>query len=71
MISRRMSDDDSSGSEGDVEVIESPQKKLKFTLNYPEKDKIDVLTQVVMVKMVHLKNVHLSSAKDGNRSIIC
>ena len=47
-----MSDDDSSGSEGDVEVIEPPQKKLKFTLNYPEKDKIDVFMQVAMAKIV-------------------
>ena len=45
LISQRRSDEDSSCSDGEVEVIELPQNKLKFAVNKPEKDKIDVLTQ--------------------------
>ena len=45
LISQRVRDEDSSRSDGEVEVIEPPQNKLKFTLSEPEKDKIDALTQ--------------------------
>ena len=40
-----MSDDEVNESENEVKVIEPPQKKLNFTLNKPEKDEIDALTQ--------------------------
>ena len=40
-----MSDEDSYGSDVNVEVIEPPQKKLKFILNKPEKNKIDARKQ--------------------------
>ena len=62
-----MSDDEASGSENEVEVIEPPQKRLKLTLNKPEKEKFSwtLARKIAFAKVVSHKRGHLSQVKDG------
>jgi hypothetical protein len=62
-----MSDEQSDGSENEVEVVQPPQKKLKLTLSKPEKQKFTwtLPRKITMAKIVLQKNGHLAKAKDG------
>ena len=62
-----MSDDEASGNDGEVDLFEPQPKRLKLTLNKPEKEKFcwTLKHKTAMAKMVFQKNGHLSYVKDG------
>ena len=62
-----MSDDEASGNDGEVDLFEPQPKRLKLTLNKPEKEKFcwTLKHKTAMAKIVHFKNGHLSYVKDG------
>ena len=62
-----MSDEQWDGSEHEVEVVEQPQKKMKFTLSKPEKQKFTwtLPRKITFAKIVLQKNGHLAKVKDG------